>query len=222
MRCSSATSLCFGRDNTRKKNAVAAGWLPGRLGVIGGRVADARQAGKAEVVINLRLVDAETGEVIDSEEARGESSRTGANSGGGSERGAGDSQSMTSSSFGQTMIGEATQDAVNKIAAVLEQKMAGGTARSRIIEGRVAAVEGYQMTLTFGAQDGVRVGDRFEIGQITRTVVDSQTKEVLDRMTVKVGEFVVHQVRDRTAIGEYGGQPVDTAHPEEYMARLLP
>ena len=70
--------VIFGRDDTTKKNGAGgvARALPGYFGAIGGRVANAKTTDKAVVAINLRIVDAETGEVVDSEEARGESTRT--------------------------------------------------------------------------------------------------------------------------------------------------
>jgi curli biogenesis system outer membrane secretion channel CsgG len=125
--------VTFGRDDTKKKNGAGAGlrYIPGIGGIAAG-AANAKTSDKAVVVINLRLVDAETGEVIDSEEARGESTRTSTNWGavaGTWRGGAGGNSDMTSSNFGETIIGEATQDAVNKIAAILEQKMTGGTRR---------------------------------------------------------------------------------------------
>jgi hypothetical protein len=55
------------------------------------------------------------------------------------------------------------------------------------------------MTLAIGANDGILVGDRFEIDQITGVVIDPETKQEIDKTTVKVGEFVVHEVRDKIA-----------------------
>jgi curli biogenesis system outer membrane secretion channel CsgG len=216
--------VTFGRDDTKKSNgagAVARG-IP-VFGGIGGRVADSKTSDKAVVVINLRLVDAETGEVIDAEEARGESTRTSTNWGAiaGSWRGgAGANSDMTSSNFGATIIGEATQDAVNKIAAILEQKMVGISAKSRTIEGKVANFDGCTLYLSVGGNDGVHVGDHFEIHQILKEVLDPDTKEVLDKQTVKVGDFIVSTVRDKVSIGQYGGQPLSPGYAKGYAARM--
>jgi curli biogenesis system outer membrane secretion channel CsgG len=216
--------VTFGRDDTTKRNGAGAvaRAIP-VFGGIGGRVADSKTSDKAVVVINLRLVDAETGEVIDAEEARGESTRTSTNWGAvaGSWRGgAGANSDMTSSNFGSTIIGEATQDAVNKIAAILEQKMSGVSAKSRTIEGKVANFDGCTLYLSVGGNDGVHVGDHFEIHQILKEVLDPDTKEVLDKQTVKVGDFIVSTVRDKVSIGQYGGQPLSPTYAKGYAARM--
>ena len=218
--------VIFGRDDTTKKNGAGgvARALPGYFGAIGGRVANAKTTDKAVVAINLRIVDAETGEVVDSEEARGESTRTSTDWGAvaGSWRGAAAADSsMTSSNFGATIIGEATQDAVNKIAAILEMKVPSIGSKSRTIEGRVANIDGCNLYISVGGNDGVHVGDHFEIHQILKEVIDPDTKEVLDKQTVKVGDFVVGTVRDKVSIGQYGGQPLSAAYAKGYAARLV-
>jgi curli biogenesis system outer membrane secretion channel CsgG len=218
--------VTFGRDDATKKNGAGAvaRAIP-VFGGIAGRAADSKTTDKAVVVINLRLVDAETGEVIDSETARGESTRSSTNWGAvaGSWRGgAGADSSMTSSNFGATIIGEATQDAVNKIAAILEQKMVGVSAKSRTIEGKVINIDGCSLYISVGDNDAVHVGDHFEIHQIIKDVIDPDTKEVLDRQTVKVGDFIVGTVRDKVSIGQYGGQPLSSTYAKGYAARLVP
>jgi hypothetical protein len=163
--------------------------------------------------------------VIDAEEARGESTRSSTNWGavaGTWRGGAGGSSDMTSSNFGETIIGEATQDAVNKIAVILEQKMGGVSAKSRTIEGRVANFEGCTLYLTVGGNDGVHVGDHFEILRIVKEITDPQTKEVIDTQTEKVGDMFVGTVREKMAVGQYGGQPLSTTYISKpgYAARM--
>src|SRR6266851_6986140 len=107
--------VVFGRDD-RKTSAGLGAIVPGAGGIIGGSKADA----KAVVVLDYRIVDTETSEVVGSGEARGESKRTSKGFGaamfaGGV--GVGGGYSMTSANFGETIIGEATMDAVNKLAA---------------------------------------------------------------------------------------------------------
>jgi curli biogenesis system outer membrane secretion channel CsgG len=215
----------FGRDDTKKGTGVAA-----RLPGIFGKVGEVHKEDKAVVAIALRIVDAETGEVIEgmTGEARGESKRSSNDWGvlaAGWSKGAAVSSDMTSSNFEQTIIGEATSDAVSKIVAFLEDKIPHMAEKARSVAGRVAVIDGSKMTLAIGAVDGIVVGDRFEIDQITDVVLDPETKQEIDKVTVKVGEFVVHEVRDKVAIGEYGGQPVSQAYAQTqgkgYAARLM-
>jgi curli biogenesis system outer membrane secretion channel CsgG len=217
--------VIFGRDDTKKRNGAGAvaRAIPG-FGGIGGRIADSKTTDKAVVAINLRLVDAESGEVLETAEARGESTRTSTDWGAvaGSWRGAAAaSSSMTSSNFASTIIGEATQDAVDKIAAILEQRVPAIAAKSRTIEGRVATMDGCTLYLSVGGNDGVHVGDHFEIHQIIKEVLDPDTKEVLDKQTVKVGDFIAGTVRDKVTIGQYGGQALSAAYAKGYAARMV-
>jgi curli biogenesis system outer membrane secretion channel CsgG len=217
--------VTFGRDDKTKGNSGGGveRVLPGPFGGIAGGIRKAKQTDKAVVVINLRLVDAETSEVIDSEEARGESTRTSTNWGavaGTWRGGAGGGAGMTDSNFGETIIGEATQDAVNKIAAILEQKMPAVAAKSRTIEGKVSTIDGCTLYISVGGNDGVHVGDHFEIHKVIKDVIDPDTKEILDHQTVKVGDFIVSTVRDKVSIGQYGGQPIMLAGSKGYAARM--
>src|SRR5208337_1318404 len=97
--------VAFGRDDRNKRVNAGAFGVPGPFG----HISVGKKTDKAVVVIDYRLVDAETSEVIDTGEARGESKReskgfggmfgvAGAGAGGGG-------VDMTSSNFGQTIIG---------------------------------------------------------------------------------------------------------------------
>jgi curli biogenesis system outer membrane secretion channel CsgG len=198
--------VIFGRDD-KKSGAGAAGALPGVLGGL----RNVHKDDKAVVAIDFRLVDAETSEVIATGEARGESERKSNNWGAlaikpGTVGGAG-GVDMTSSNFAETIVGEATMDCVNKLAEQLNEKAATLESKKVEVETRVADATGGSVIIAAGANDGVAVGDRFEIGHIVRQVLDPTTKEVLDIVTEKVGVLVITSVRDRTATGNYSGQP---------------
>ena len=217
--------VIFGRDDATKRKSVGA--IIGRFSPVAGAVATMNKEEKAVVGINLRLVDAETGEVIETAEARGESSRKskdyaailgvkGVVVGGASD--------MTSSNFAQTIIGEATSNAVDNILQYLETKLPTLPAKGRDIEGRVATVTSNGAILTVGSSDGVQRGDRFEVLKINGEIKDPATKEVIDLDTVKVGEFVADTIREKTATGAYGGQPLSSAYATNgkgYVARLM-
>ena len=71
------------------------------------------------VVLDYRIVDVETSEIVATGEARGESKRTSKGFGAALLAGgvfAGGAVNMNSSNFAETIIGEATMDAVNKLA----------------------------------------------------------------------------------------------------------
>ena len=218
--------VIFGRDDTTKRKTLGA--VIGRFSPVAGAVATMNKEEKAVVGINLRLVDTETGEQIETAEARGESSRKSKDyagvlgvSGAGA---VGGSSGMTSSNFAQTIIGEATSNAVTNIVAYLEGKVPQLPAKPREIEGRVASVSTGGAVLTVGTSDGVMRGDRFEILKINGEIKDPTTKEVIDLDAVKIGEFVADGVREKTATGAYGGQPLSSTYAttgKGYAARLM-
>jgi curli biogenesis system outer membrane secretion channel CsgG len=220
--------VIFGHDDKSKgaKGGIHIP-LPGNWNPVGGaigRLGTFSKEERAVVGINLRIVDTETGEVIETAEARGESTRKSKDWGallGTYNGGSGVASGMTSSNFEETIIGEATSDAVNKIVAFLEGKVPKIPAKAREIEGRVVNMTANGAYLTVGSNDGVELGDRFEILQINNEVIDPATKEVLDVEAVKVGELVVNNVRDKTAVGNYGGEPLSSTRPKGYTARLM-
>ena len=206
--------VIFGRDD--KKRSVKGGGLFGS--VIGG-IAASKNEDKAVVVIDYRLIDAETSEVIATGEARGESVRKGnalGAIGGALGKGvAGVQVDMTSSNFAETIIGEATQDCVNKLADILKEQSANMKKTVRAVETSVADVSGNTLVIAAGGNDGVNVGEIFEVLQVVREVKDPTTKEVLDRITNKVGEMTITSVRDKIATGTYVGSPAKVG----YLAR---
>jgi curli biogenesis system outer membrane secretion channel CsgG len=216
--------VIFGRDDTTKRKGLGA-ILSGAGIPAAGAVATFNKSEKAVVGINLRLVDAETGEQIETADARGESSRSSKDYAGllGVKGTAvGGATSMTSSNFQETIIGEATANSVAKIVEYLETKLPQLPAKARQIEGRVATVTSNGAYLTVGSEDGVLRGDRFEIFRINGEIKDPVTKEVLDVEVVKVGELVVDTMRDKSSTGRYGGQPLSasTISGTGYAARL--
>jgi hypothetical protein len=122
---------------------------------------------------------------------------------------------MTSSNFAETIIGEATMDCVNKLADILNQQATDMKKTVREVEAYVADIAGRTIVISAGGNDGVNVGEVFEILKIVREVKDPVTKEVLDRITDKAGEMTVTSVRDKVATGSYVGSPAAVG----YIAR---
>jgi curli biogenesis system outer membrane secretion channel CsgG len=197
--------VVFGRDD-KKTNIGGGGFARGPFAGIHIK----NEEDKAVVVIDYRLVDAETSEVIATGEARGESIRKSKGFGGmgGSWGGGGGGGiDMTSSNFGATIIGEATQDCVNKLGEILSQQATTMRKAVREVETRVADVSGSSMVIAAGANDGVNVGETFDILKVLREVRDPQTKELLDTVTEQAGVLTITSVRDKIATGSYVGKP---------------
>ncbi len=196
----------FGRDDRKQSGAVAAiGGYCRLCGAIGG----AHKEEKAVVAITYRLIDAETTEIIATGEARGESVRKSNNFAAAFAKaytGAGAAAiDMSSTNFAETIIGEATTDCVNKLAAILNDQATTMKKRVREVDATVVDVQGNSLMISAGSGEGVNAGEVFEILESIREVKDPTTGEVLDRVTEKRGELVISSVRDKVSLGNYTG-----------------
>lgn len=192
--------VVFGRDD-RSRSVYGGGGTIGGGGVGGVK----RREDKAVVMFAYRLVDNESSEVILSGEARGESKRSSTSGFAGFWAGpviAGGGFNFASQNFAETIIGEATIDACDKLAQDIAVK-AGQIPQSKDveIEALVAAVEGGQVFINAGSAAGVQVGDKFSIQRVVREVRDPVTKEVLDSVVEPVGIATITQVREKVSIG---------------------
>jgi curli biogenesis system outer membrane secretion channel CsgG len=200
--------VVFGRDD-RHTGAVAGGGVFGTGAVVGGYKND----NKAVVVLSYRIVDVETSEVIAAGEARGESKRTSKGFGAAlmiGWIGGGAAVDMTSSNFAETIIGEATMDAVNQLAAGISKVALPGGAGGRDLDldARVADVSGTSIIINAGAAAGLEAGQTFTIYRKGREIKDPTTGEVLDVQTTPLGLLTITAVRDRVSTGSYNGAGV--------------
>lgn len=202
--------VVFGRDD-RSVGASAGAYGRGGGGAIGGYKSD----NKAVVVLNYRLVDTETSEVVSTGEARGESKRTSKGFGASlltSAMGLGGGVTMNSANFAETIIGEATMDAVNQLAAQLKTGAIEGGAADRTddLDARVADVSGDTITINAGSGAGLQPGQKFTVYHKGREIKDPTTGEVLDVQVTPLGSIMITVVRERIAMGTFsgGGKPV--------------
>jgi curli biogenesis system outer membrane secretion channel CsgG len=213
----------FGRDDVKKKTGIMGGISKFGLGLDFGKL---NKEEKAVVGITYRIVDAETGEILDTGEARGESSRKSKDWGAFLAKngtGAGIQGGMESSNFEQTIIGEATMDACQKLSEEISKKVSSLPVKARVIDAMIASVQGNQVYINYGTNEGVQTGDKFEVHQVTGIIKDPDTKEVLDKQTVRVGDLTIIQVRDKISIGTYSGSPLQPAQlkGDGYAARKV-
>jgi curli biogenesis system outer membrane secretion channel CsgG len=197
--------VVFGRDDRRVGGGVGA-VVPGAGGAVGGY----HSTNKAVVVLDYRIVDVETSEVIASGEARGESKRSSGGFGAAlisGWTGAGGRFDMTSSNFGETIIGEATMEAVDKLALQIRTvNLSGGAGdKSADLDARVADVSGNSITINAGESAGLQVGQVFTIYHKGKEIKDPSTGEVLDVQTTPIGQLTITLVRDRIAVGNFNG-----------------
>jgi curli biogenesis system outer membrane secretion channel CsgG len=202
--------VVFGRDD--KGNSGIGTFVPWPYSTIGGLN---KKEDKAVVKVTYRLLDAETGEVVKSGDAEGQSIRKSKGIGGIAAYG-GMVIDMGSANFAQTIIGEATVECVKNLVETLGGQLATIKYKAREVEGMVAAASGNTVTLNVGSSDGVNIGDLFDISRLGGDVKDPVTGEVIDRNLEKKGEMTVITVRERVAIGAYTGTP---AEPKDIATR---
>lgn len=182
----------FGNDNKNTKIGGAGAGLGG-FGVGG----FGKKKSKAVVMLDARIVNIDTAEILGVAEGKGESERdsTSLLGGGGNWHGFGaGGVDFGSSDFQQTIIGEAVNQAVNQLSAGLVSDSSKFEARTITVSGLVAAVDGGQVILNEGSKAGVKVGDQLSIERVTKEIKDPTTGAVIRRMTTPVGVVKVTDV----------------------------
>ena len=195
----------FGRDD--KNTSVGGGVASRQLGRFGlGGVG--RRESKAVVNITARMVDATTGQILGTASGAGESKRSGATllgAGGSSAAAAGGAFDMTSKNFANTLLGEAVTEAVAGLARNLEQQSARLPVHAVEVEGLVADVSGTTLVLNVGSKAGVKAGDRLTVKRPVREIRDPASGKVIRRIEENVGEVVVTEVDELSAVGTFSG-----------------
>ena len=200
----------FGRDD--KSTAVGGGAATSALGRFGiGGVKSTKSTAVCQ--ITARMINTSTAEILASVQGRGEESRngTGILGAGGSYAGmAAGALDMKSSNFADTIIGEATMDAVDKLALQIRTvNLSGGaTDKSIDVDARVADVNGTSITINAGSAAGLQVGQTFTLFHKGKEIKDPSTGEVLDVQTTALGQLTLTSVRERVSTGTYSGTAV--------------
>jgi curli biogenesis system outer membrane secretion channel CsgG len=194
----------FGRDDKSTKLGGGGVGL-GRFGIGG----VSKSESTAVVQITGRMIDTSTAEILAAASAKGESSRkgTGLLGSGGSWAGAGGGGlDMRSSNFGATILGEATNKAVDDMAKQLDSKAASLPTVEVHVSGLVAdAAPDGTVIINVGSKGGVKVGDTLYIKRKVREVKDPSTGKVLRSIEDPVGTIVITQVDEGSATGKFTG-----------------
>lgn len=188
----------FGNE-TKNRNVGGGGGNWGGFGVGG----FGHKESKANVQLDARLVDIDTAEILGVAEGKGESKRSSTSllGGGGNWHGwGGGAVDFGSSDFQQTIIGEAVKSATDQMTAGVISSAPKLQVRVVKVEGVLAAVDGDQIVLNIGAKTGIKVGDHMSVERVTNTIKDPTTGAVLRKMTNKLGELVVTDVDDVSAV----------------------
>ncbi len=193
----------FGRDDKSTKiNTGGFGRFGAALGGVG------RSKAKAVAAITARMIDVNTAEILGVSTGVGESTREGtslAGFGAGGGGGGGGAIDMTSSNFANTIIGEATNKAVDPVAHELEGYADRIASKKVEIDGLVADFSNGTLIVNVGSQAGIKVGDKLQIKRVTREVKDPATGKVLRQIEETLGEMTVTEVDASSAVGTFAG-----------------
>lgn len=160
---------------------------------------------KAYVAITARVLDMTTAGVIAEFTAAGESNRTGEVLRVKPRGHATDAQDILGNEFVDSLLGEATRNAVEQIAEQLNSFAAKIPTLNIEVDGLVAEVNGNSITLNLGKKSGVRMGDKLVIFRETRIVNDSQTGDSLSTIVEHVGDATVTDVAELSATAIFSG-----------------
>lgn len=179
---------------------IDAGAITSRFGL--GHVGTS--SSKANVVIDARMVNTETAEIMAVASGKGQSSRGGVNLLGGAGGNAGGID-MGSSNFQQTIIGEATRQAVDDLTRQLVAQADKVEGTTIVIHGLVADVTENVLVLNVGKNQGLKVGDVIAVERVLKTVKDPATGQVLRTITERIGTAKITSVDDGSSMAEFHG-----------------
>ncbi len=163
-----------------------------------------QQQGKAAVQLTARMVNTDSAEILVSGEGEGRSDRSGLllAAGGGTPLGWA-SLSMTSSNYRETILGEATEAAIEQLSEQLVRSSAADRITARVVpvSGLVADVDGPTLVLNVGSSVGLKVGDTLRVLRVTRTITDPATGAVLREITQELGQVRIDDVDAGSSLG---------------------
>lgn len=194
----------FGFEDKSFKIGAGGGVLGGAFGLGG----FGKKKTRATVVVDARIVDVNTGEILAVATAKGESQRGGFSGfgGGGGGRGFGAAGiDMGSSNFQDTIVGEATRKCIEALCAdLIKNHEKIGVTKIELL-GRVADADNGTLVLNIGKDHGLKVGDVLNVERVVREVKDPDTGKVLREVTEIVGTVQITEADDKSSVGKFSG-----------------
>jgi len=158
--------------------------VSGRFGRLGGSYS------RAETMLDIRMVNTTTGEILMAEEGQGQK-----RFGGGFFRGAGAEREFDTG-IAQESLRPAVEEVVGKIVAQADQV---ASLKLVVPAGEIVGVREGSFYINRGDNFGVQAGQRYDVYRVIDEITDANGK-VLDRITEKVGTLEVTRVLSQSAI----------------------
>jgi curli biogenesis system outer membrane secretion channel CsgG len=135
----------------------------------------------AVVGIDVRFVNTTTGEILKADNVRKENSKTGIS------LRTQDVNFRTQAQFDESLVGEATRDAIEDVVKLLDEQAGGET----VWEAKVVTMKDDQVIINAGTEGDIKVGQRFVVYHTGKELIDPDTGESLGSEETKIGEIEV-------------------------------
>jgi curli biogenesis system outer membrane secretion channel CsgG len=151
-----------------------------------------RNGNRAQVALDLSIVDATTGQVRSAHRVAANAVSGGWTIGLDHERG-----SIGGDAFAKSPLGRASRNALGQGILHIAENLSGLPWRSQIVD-----AVGETLYLNAGLASGIEAGETYRVSTVVRTLVDPGTGLLLDRVEQVVGEVRILSVQERYAIAE--------------------
>ena len=154
-----------------------------------------RNKNVAHIAIDLRLIDASTGEVLFSETITSEAKTSGTAVGFDYRN-----VSLGNDQYSKTPMGQAVRETVVEAAGYIVQHL-----YSVDWSGQVVDTMGMQIFINAGSESGVEIGDTFQVTSVAKELIDPSSGMVLGRIEQQMGDIRIEQVNAKYAIARAMG-----------------
>jgi curli biogenesis system outer membrane secretion channel CsgG len=179
-------------DQTGASGASAGSLLPGPFAAAAGGVSTHR----VTIKVAVRVIDARTGQIVQSFSDEETRSGTSWSAGGFSGYAGG---SYSNEQFVNSDMGHLIDDEAGKIVASLDPNRFNSGPVAPVLTGHVAAIDGRNVIIDLGSNNGVAVGQTFDIVKV-KSLVDPTTHAVL-HVDENVGKLQIDTVSQNASVG---------------------
>ena len=179
-------------DQTGASGASAGSVLPNWVGAAAGSV----NTHRVTIKVAVRVIDARTGQIVQSFSDEASRSGTSWNAGGWAGGGAG---SYNNQQFVNSDMGHLIDDEAAKIASTLDPSRFAAGPAAPTLTGHIAAIDGHNVIINIGSNNGVEVGQTFDVVRV-KSLVDPTTHQTL-HVNENVGKLQIDSVSQNAAVG---------------------
>jgi len=179
-------------DQTGASGANAGSWLPGPFAAAAGSV----NTHRVTIKVAVRVIDARTGQIVQSFSDEESRSGTSWSAGGFTGYTAG---SYSNEQFVNSDMGHLIDDEAAKIASAIDPSRFNSGPAAPSLSGHIAAIDGRNVIIDLGSNNGVQAGQMFDIVK-SKSLVDPTTHQVL-HVSEHVGTLQIDSVNANASVG---------------------